>query len=270
MVKDQSSARVNILGVGVSAVSPPSALARIDGFIKGKKQTYVCVTSVHGVIESQTDPELRAIHNKAGLVVPDGMPLVWTGRLKGYSDIGRVAGPDLLPAVCEYSVDKGYRHFFYGGGEGVAQRLREVLCRRFPGLEVVGECSPPFRSLTESEEREISDLINAAEPDIVWVGLSTPKQERWMAAFRPRLKASTLIGVGAAFDFNAEIKRMAPRWMRSNGLEWFFRLITEPRRLWWRYLVVTPRFIPLVFLQILRLRRYSLHSDNIAAADSAR
>jgi len=258
MVEDQGPARVNILGVGVSAIDLPSALEQIDRFIAEKRQTYVCVTSVHGVIESQKDPVLRAIHNEAGLVVPDGMPLVWTGRLKGYSDMGRVTGPDLLPAACERLLDSGCRHFFYGGGEGVAQRLGEVLRQRFSGLKVVGEYSPPFRPLTEAEEKEVVDHINATKPDIVWVGLSTPKQERWMAAFRPKLKAPMLIGVGAAFDFNAEIKRLAPRWMRNNGLEWFYRLTTEPRRLWRRYLYVVPVFVILSILQILKIKRYQI------------
>ena len=150
----------------------------------------------------------------------------------------------------------------WGGGGGVAAGRGQVWRQRFPGLIVVGEYTPPFRPLTEAEEKDVAALINAVEPDIVWVGLSTPKQERWMAAFRSKLKASTLIGVGAAFDFNAGIKRLAPSWMRNNGLEWFFRLITEPRRLWRRYLVVTPRFIPLVLLQILGLRRYPLYADD--------
>jgi N-acetylglucosaminyldiphosphoundecaprenol N-acetyl-beta-D-mannosaminyltransferase len=219
------------------------ALAAITGWIARGDRQYVCVTGVHGVMESQRDPELRRIHNAAGLVTPDGMPLVWLARRAGFRHVGRVYGPDLLLACCHASVARGYRHFFYGGNPGVAQRLSDRLVRRFPGLRVVGTYSPPYRPAGAAERDEVVQQINASGADIVWVGLSTPKQERWMDAHRTRLVAPVLIGVGAAFDFHAGIKRQAPRWMQQSGLEWLFRLGQEPRRLWRRYSYNNVRFI---------------------------
>ncbi|MGH7830427.1 MAG: WecB/TagA/CpsF family glycosyltransferase, partial [Candidatus Binatia bacterium] len=176
-----SAARANILGVGVSAVDPDAALATIESWILRRERHYVCVTGVHGIMESRRDRELRRIHNAAGLVTPDGMPLVWVSRLMGFSRVRRVYGPDLMLALCERSVKPGYRHFFYGGAAGVAEKLAARLQTRFPGLDVAGFYSPPFRALTPEEERETVERINAAQADIVWVGISTPKQERWMA-----------------------------------------------------------------------------------------
>lgn len=233
----------DVLGVHVSAVNMAQALALIDQWIADRARQYVCVTGVHGVMESRRDPELCDIHNRAGLVTPDGMPLVWLGRLAGRRHVGRVYGPDLLAALCEHSLAAGRRHFFYGGSERALALLREVLERRYPGLQVAGMIAPPFRPLTPAEEADMVAAINAARPDIVWVGLGTPKQERWMAAHVERLKASVLIGVGAAFDFHAGLKPQAPRWMQRAGLEWLFRLATEPRRLWRRYLINNPLFI---------------------------
>jgi N-acetylglucosaminyldiphosphoundecaprenol N-acetyl-beta-D-mannosaminyltransferase len=146
-------------------------------------------------------------------------------------------------ACCTRSLETGASHYFFGGAPGIADRLAGRLSARFPGLKVAGTCSPPFRPLTPDEDAELIERIDAANPDIVWVGLSTPKQERWMAAHVGRLKAPALVGVGAAFDFHAGVKRQAPRWMQRNGLEWAFRLGTEPRRLWKRYLVNNPSFV---------------------------
>lgn len=254
----RTSVRVNVLGVGVSAINMAMALEIIEGWIARRERHYVCVTGVHGVMESQRDRRLRRIHNQAGLVTPDGMPLVWLSRLKGHRHVARVYGPDLMLTLCERSVARGYRHFFYGGAEGVPEQLVANLRRRFPGLQVVGIYSPPFRPLTPEEDEQVVQMINQAAPDIVWVGLSTPKQERWMATHIGRVKAPVLIGVGAAFDFLAGRKRQAPRWMQRSGLEWLFRLLTEPRRLWRRYLINNPLFVLLVLAQALGLRRYSL------------
>jgi N-acetylglucosaminyldiphosphoundecaprenol N-acetyl-beta-D-mannosaminyltransferase len=248
--------RVNVLGVQVSAIDIPMALDAISGWIAGRERCYVCVTGVHGVMESQRDPELLRIHNAAGLVTPDGMPLVWLGRLHGFGHVRRVYGPDLMLAVCEHSVLRGARHYLYGGAEGVPEKLAENLVRRFPGLQIVGTWSPPFRALSLDEDLKIVETINATRPDIVWVGLSTPKQERWMAAHRGQLEAPVLIGVGAAFDFHAGLKRQAPRWMQRSGLEWLFRLLTEPRRLWRRYLVNNPLFVWHTLLQVTGLHRH--------------
>jgi N-acetylglucosaminyldiphosphoundecaprenol N-acetyl-beta-D-mannosaminyltransferase len=244
--------RIDVLGVGVSAIDIPIALATIDAWIAAREPHYVCVTGVHGVMESQRDEALRRVHNDAGLVTPDGMPLVWLGRWYGQRRMDRVYGPDLMLACCAQSRARGYRHFFYGGGDGVAELLSERLQARVPGLQVVGTYTPPFRPLSEPEEAELARRIAAAAPDILWVGLSTPKQERWMAEHIGRLQVPVMIGVGAAFDFHAGLKRQAPRWVQRAGLEWLFRLGTEPRRLWRRYLTNNPRFVWYVAQQLLR------------------
>ncbi len=254
----QKAQRANILGVGVNAINMDQALATIECWIARHEAKYVCITNIHGVIESQRDHNLRRIHNSAGLVTPDGMPLVWLSRLRGFKHVERVYGPDLMLALCARSVEMGYRHFFYGGDKHVPDRLAANLRRRFPGLRIAGAYSPPFRPMTDEEDEGIVKLINNARTDIVWVGLSTPKQEHWMAKHAGRLKACVLIGVGAAFDFHAGIKKQAPRWMQRHGLEWLFRLATEPRRLWRRYAANIPSFLWLCLLQALRIREFSL------------
>lgn len=250
--------RVNILGVGISAINMAMALQTIAGWISQGQSHYVCVTGVHGVMESQRDAELRWIHNAAGLVTPDGMPLVWLSRLLGFRDVRRVYGPDLMLAVCARSALQGYRHFFYGGAPGVAEQLAGCLRQRFPGLAIAGTYCPPFRPLTREEDVAVVEQINAAQPDIVWVGLSTPRQEQWMATHVQRLHAPVLIGVGAAYDFLSGVKRQAPGWMQHSGLEWFFRLLQEPRRLWRRYLSNNPRFLWRIFLMTVGQQRYVL------------
>lgn len=247
--------RCDVLGVGVSALDMPRALDEIEGWIVRRERRYVCVTGVHGVMESRRDPALRRIHNEAGLVTPDGMPLVWLARLLTQARVDRVYGPDLLLALCERTAATGIRHFFFGGAPGVPELLAKRLQERFPGLLVAGTLSPPFHEPSESEDAAIVAAIEAARPDIVWVGFGTPKQERWMATHRGRLGAPVLIGVGAAFDFHAGVKVQAPRWIQRSGFEWLFRLLTEPRRLWKRYLVNNPIFVALVCLQLLGLRR---------------
>jgi N-acetylglucosaminyldiphosphoundecaprenol N-acetyl-beta-D-mannosaminyltransferase len=247
--------RVDVLGVQVSAINVGQALDILDDWITTGSPNYVCVTGVHGVMESRRDERLRDIHNAAGLVTPDGMPLVWWTRARGWGHVSRVYGPDLLLACCERSITTGYRHFFYGGGEGVADLLARRLSRRFPGLIVAGTWTPPFRPLTAEEDEQVVARINETAPDIVWVGLSTPKQEYWMAEHLHRLAAPVLIGVGAAFDFHSGLKRQAPRWMQRGGVEWLFRLASEPRRLWKRYLQNNPAFVWLALEEIWRTAR---------------
>jgi N-acetylglucosaminyldiphosphoundecaprenol N-acetyl-beta-D-mannosaminyltransferase len=240
--------RVDVLGVGVSAIDMNAAVEEITRWIKDGEQHYVCVTGVHGVMESQRDPELLRIHNESGLTTPDGMPMVWAGRWAGAKNMTRVYGPDLMLAVIERAADNGWRSFFYGGKDGIGDRLVERLEARHPGMMSVGTYSPPFRPLAPDEDAAIVARINAARPDLVWVGLSTPKQERWMADHVGRIDAAALLGVGAAFDINAGTLPQAPSWMQRSGLEWLYRLICEPRRLWRRYLSNNPRFV----LAILR------------------
>jgi len=250
--------RANILGVGISAVNVPAAVAQISAWLARHEAQYVCVTGVHGVIESQLDEAVRSIHNRAGLVVPDGMPLVWLSRWQGFKQVDRVYGPDLMLAVCAESLHAGWRHFLYGGAPGVAEQLAERLEARFQGLRIVGMYTPPFRPLTDTEEREIMEAVQRSGADIVWVGISTPKQERWMAEFVEHLAGPVLIGVGAAFDFHAGLKRQAPRWIQRSGFEWLFRLCMEPRRLWRRYLRNNSYFLWLLLLQALGVRKYRI------------
>lgn len=234
--------RVDVLGVAVSAVSLSSAVEEIGRWVQQGEQHYVCVTGVHGVMESQRDPELLRIHNESGLTTPDGMPMVWAGHRAGAHWMTRVYGPDLMLALCEQAVREGWRSYFYGGKPGIPELLQQRLEARFPGLDVAGCYSPPFRPLSAEEDDAIVERINAAKPDLVWVGLSTPKQERWMAAHVGRLEAPVLLGVGAAFDIHAGVLPQAPPWMQRRGLEWVYRLIREPRRLWRRYLRNNPAF----------------------------
>ena len=235
--------RVDVLGVRVSAINMPQALDTIDEWITTGARRYVCVTGVHGVMESRRDSQLQEIHNRAGLVTPDGMPLVWWTKSSGWTHTRRVYGPDLLLACCDRSIATGYRHFFYGGEAGVADLLARRLSARFPGLAIAGTYTPPFRPLTKTEDADVVQRINESCADIVWVGLGTPKQEYWMAEHLNRIDAPVMIGVGAAFDIHAGLKKQAPLWMQQSGLEWSFRLATEPRRLWKRYFYNNPAFV---------------------------
>ena len=244
--------RIDILGVAVSAINMGDAIAAIEQWIEQRTPHYVCIRDVHGVIASRKDPRLRDIHDQAGLVTPDGMPLVWLSHWLGAKRVERVYGPDLMRAISARSPGRGYRHFYFGGAPGVADRLAAALVAANPGLNVVGTLCPPFRPLTPEEDAEVIAQINAAAPDIVWVGLGTPKQEYWMASHVRLINASVLIGVGAAFDFLAGTKRQAPAWMQRNGLEWLFRLCSEPRRFWWRYAHIVPRFLILATGELVR------------------
>ncbi|HZQ50248.1 MAG TPA: WecB/TagA/CpsF family glycosyltransferase [Candidatus Dormibacteraeota bacterium] len=250
--------RVNVLGVAVSAINMQMALAEIESWIERRERHYVCVCPVHSVMECRRSDEVRRIFNAAGMVTPDGMPIVWTVRASGHPEAARVYGPDLMLALAEQSLKTRRRHFFYGGGPGVAERLVQRLQARFPGLDVVGAYEPPFAPLDELCTDATAALIDHDQPDIVWVGISSPKQDRWMACMRPRLNAPVIIGVGAAFDFHSGTVRQAPLWMQRSGLEWLFRLGTDPRRLWKRYAVDNPWFVWELFLQLSGLKKFEL------------
>jgi N-acetylglucosaminyldiphosphoundecaprenol N-acetyl-beta-D-mannosaminyltransferase len=250
--------RANVLGVGISILNLDTALAAIAEAVRERRQGYICVTGVHGVSEAQEDPAFRHILNGAFLNTPDGMPMVWMSKLTGYRGIDRVYGPDLMLKVFQWSQSSGCRHFFYGGAPGVAVELKARLEARFPGANIVGTYYPPFRPLNAEEERALTAQVAAARPDMLWVGLSTPKQERFMAAYLSRLDTTLMVGVGAAFDFHAGRVRQAPRWIQRSGLEWFYRLCSEPRRLGKRYLRNNPLFVGRAFTQITGLRRYPL------------
>lgn len=247
----------HVLGVRVDAVQIPETIAQMEEWIRERGQGhYVAVTTMHGVTEAQHDAIFKRVLNSADLVVPDGTPLVWLGRLRGFSTRRRVYGPELMMTFCRETASKGYRHFFLGGRPGLPERLSESLRRRIPALQIVGTFSPPFGQVTSEEDEAIRTMINATDPDVVWVGLSEINQDTWMYEHRGKLNAPVLIGIGAAFDFLAGTKRQAPEWMRENGLEWLFRLLQEPRRLWRRYLVYGSKFLILVFLEQLGVRKF--------------
>jgi N-acetylglucosaminyldiphosphoundecaprenol N-acetyl-beta-D-mannosaminyltransferase len=251
------NATFDVLGVRTHPVQIGEVIERMQKWIRAREGCHsIAATSMHGIVEAQHDPSFKEALNATDLVVPDGMPLVWLGRCQGHVLGRRVYGPDLLLAFCKESAGQGYRHFFYGGEPGVAEQLAGSLKTRFPGLNVVGTCSPPFRPLGAKEDEEMVEMIDRVAPDVLWVGLGAPKQERWMHKHKTRLRLPVMVGVGAAFDMLSGRRKQAPRWMREHGLEWFFRLLQEPRRLWRRYLVYGAQFIAYLILKSLRLKNF--------------
>lgn len=250
--------RVDVLGVGISAITMEKAVHLTTELLDSAGRGYICVTGVHGVTESIRDKYLMAIQNDSFLTTPDGMPLVWIGKNQGY-EIERVYGPDFMMSLCEEGVLRGYRHFLYGGNVGVAEKLRDALVERIPGVQIVGTYTPPFRPLNPEETQTFVDLVEETKPHLLWVGLSTPKQERFMAEFLPRLNVQVMIGVGAAFDIHTGGIKDAPAWMKRSGLQWLHRVIQEPRRLARRYLVGNSIFISKMALQMLKSKGKLVH-----------
>lgn len=250
--------RFNVLGTGVSALALDQACALVLG-VRGQCQLgYICCATAYNINQARADEALRSAYNRSLLTTPDGMPLVWLGRWLGHKGITRVYGPDLMLAVCEAGRAAGLTHYFYGGKPGVAEELREKLSVRFPGLQVVGTFTPPFRALTVDEVATLRADIAARKPDIIWVGLSTPTQEKFMAEHAGTFATGLLIGVGAAFDFLSGRVPQAPRWMQARGLEWLHRLCTEPSRLWKRYLIYSPMFVLRTLAQLTGLKKYPI------------
>jgi N-acetylglucosaminyldiphosphoundecaprenol N-acetyl-beta-D-mannosaminyltransferase len=242
--------RLNLLGVRVTAFDLPTAVAAMDAAIAAGRRAYACTCPVYTLMQGHERSEVRAALNGAAWVTPDGMPVVWALRLRGAPAAGRVYGPDLMLALSQLSAQRGYRQFYLGGAPGVAEDLARNLQARFPGLAVAGACAPPFRAQSVAEEAALLEQVNASGAHVVWVGLGSPKQDLWMARFRPRLQAPLLVGVGAAFDFFTGRQRQAPRWMQRSGLEWAYRLVSQPRRLWRRYLIYNPKFVALLVLEL--------------------
>ncbi len=247
--------RCELLGVRVSVVDLDRACRLLERDVADRRKGYVCVAPAATLVLGRRDPDYRRVVNAAAMVTPDGMPVVWALRAKGAEEVGRTYGPDLMTALCDRGRRSGWRHYLYGGTEDVCRRLRARLEDRFPGWTCAGWTAPPFRETTPEEEAAIVQRINTARPDVVWVGLGSPKQDFWMARMRDRLTAPLLIGVGAAFDFLAGVKPQAPRWMRRSGLEWAFRLACEPRRLWKRYLIGNTWFLLWTAAELGRRRR---------------
>jgi N-acetylglucosaminyldiphosphoundecaprenol N-acetyl-beta-D-mannosaminyltransferase len=253
-----SSARANVLGIGVDAVNMESAVQSIASAVAAEKKSYVCVTGVHGVMEGRRNHKVRRALTDAMLVVPDGMPTVWMGRMQGLRQMRRVFGPDLMLEVFRASALADCRHFLYGGADGVADELQAALRRRFSKCHIVGTYTPPFRPLNAAEDDQLRSSISRLRPDIIWVGLSTPKQELFMTEYLPRLDTTLMIGVGAAFDYHTGHLKDSPQWMKPLGLQWLHRLAQEPRRLWKRYLVNNPAFVSQAVLQLTGIRRFDL------------
>ena len=250
--------RANVLGVGIHATDLAEAVALTDRLLQSGGCGYVCLTGVHGVMEARRDAQLRGILNQAILCLPDGMPTVWMGRAQGHRQMSRVYGPDYMMQVCRWSLGRGYRHFLYGGKPGVAERLQERLQAMRPGIRIAGTYTPPFGPLTPSQEADLSDIVAGCRPDIFWVGLSTPKQERFMADHIGMLNVPLMAGVGAAFDIHAGLATDSPAWIKASGLQWLDRLRKEPRRLWRRYLTNNPAFVWNIALQMTGVRQFSV------------
>jgi len=249
--------------VSLSAMTLKSARDRVANWIKTGQKHYVNICTADTVVQCYDRPDMAKIVMNAGMATTDGMPLVWMAKHFGFTDSTRVYGPDLMLELCALSEEQGYSHYFYGATDEVLDQLRENLLKKFPKLKIAGMYSPPFRPLTDAEKDEVSERINVAKPDLVWCGLGTPKQDYWVAEFRPRLDCAAILAVGAAFNFHAGHVRQAPRWMMKGGLEWLFRLCIEPRRLWRRYIIGNPRFVFQTAKQWIRARSIRKRLGNV-------
>jgi N-acetylglucosaminyldiphosphoundecaprenol N-acetyl-beta-D-mannosaminyltransferase len=241
----EMGSREDIAGVPLDPVEIREAVRRIDAWVKAgaRPAAYVVQANAWTTVRACEDKDYFDCLASANLCVADGMPLVWLLRRKGRHLQERVYGPDLMLILCERAAKEKWRCFLYGGKPGVPETLRDTLVSRYPELNVAGTYSPPFQALTAEEDAEVCAMVNAAKPDILWVGLGSPKQDLWMHEHRDRLNVSVMHGVGAAFDFLSGRVRQAPRWMMNAGLEWLFRLIMEPRRLWKRYTITNLKFL---------------------------
>jgi N-acetylglucosaminyldiphosphoundecaprenol N-acetyl-beta-D-mannosaminyltransferase len=245
----------DLLGVPVAMVDYRRAIEVMDELVETRERGYVCAAPVHALMEARHDAEMLAALRASTLVVPDGMPLVWAANLLGEDLHDRVYGPELMLRYSDRCAERGQRVWLYGGrDQGSLVQLALSMRRRHPGIKIVGGYSPPFRPLTDEEESALVSQINEARPDVLWVGIGVPKQEKWMARMRDRLDVPVMCGVGAAFDFHAGRISMAPRWMQERGLEWIYRIAQEPKRLFPRYLYTNPRFVAAFARQYLAER----------------
>lgn len=241
-----------ILGVRINAVQIPDVISCFETWIQENSASrFVAVCNVHMVMEAQDDHCFLEMLNSSALTVPDGKPLTWVGSHRGFDLKRRVYGPDLFQDFLAETHARGYRHFFYGGHPEVLEKMVEIIHRRFPQTKIAGHYSPPFRALTPQEDADVVAMINRSGADILWIGLGCPKQEIWMYEHRERLNVPVMAGVGQAFNIVAGNLKQAPPWMREHGLEWLFRLLLEPRRLWRRYLVLNTRFVFRIALEML-------------------
>lgn len=235
----------NILGVNIAAINMQWLIKYINKNIDKLIGDYICVSNVHTTVTSYEDPDYCTVQNNGIMAIPDGGPLSTIGKNRGCKNMDRTTGPSLMEEIFKISVEKGYRHYFYGSTEETLEKLSRNLKKNYPNLEIAGMYSPPFRALTDKEDTAIVKMINYTKPDFVWVGLGAPKQEKWMALHQGRIKG-LMIGVGAGFDYHAEIISRAPKWMQNSNLEWFYRLMQDPKRLFKRYLFTNIKFLWLI------------------------
>jgi len=245
----------NLLGVPISAVNMESAIGVISRHLGSGVKGYVCATGVHGILESLRNAAVADAFAASLMNVPDGTPTVWVGRIQGFRAIDHVIGPALMREVFRRREFSEYSHFFYGGKPGIAEELAATMLRQFPWIRVAGTYTPPYRELTPEEECAVASRINACEPDIIWVGISTPRQELWMRRMLPLLSARLHFGVGAAFDFHTGQIRECPAWIKRAGFNWLHRLVQDPKRLWRRN-VKNTAFLWHIALQLTGMRQY--------------
>jgi N-acetylglucosaminyldiphosphoundecaprenol N-acetyl-beta-D-mannosaminyltransferase len=252
----QTHKKKEILGIGISAVNMETATLQIMDWIRYQAREMVSVAAVHSIVDAQREAQSKLAMQNSGICVPDGMPLVWMLKLSGIKNVSRVFGPDLMLSVCDRMSAKNMSAYYYGGAQGVAEELALKMEETYSGIRTAGTYSPPYRELTELEENQIVEKINSTGADIIWVGLGSPKQEKWMYKFRNQLTAPVLIGVGAAFDYNTGRIQRAPSWIQNSGLEWLFRLLQEPGRLWKRYMRNNPLFLFYIFCEKFGLKKF--------------
>jgi N-acetylglucosaminyldiphosphoundecaprenol N-acetyl-beta-D-mannosaminyltransferase len=250
-ITDQEIQKCKILGVQVCVTNMQETLDNITGNLSNLKGKYICVSNVHTIVMSYDDENYRHVQNSAYMVLPDGKPLSLVSRLNGFAKASRVTGPDLMENIFRISEVNHFKHFFYGSTDETLKALQNELKAIYPYLKIAGMYSPPFRELTSEEDIQITEKINKSQPDFVWVGLGAPKQELWMYNHKDKING-LMVGVGAGFDFFAGNIRRAPAWMQKYSLEWLYRLIQDPKRLWKRYLVYNTRFIALVVKEYLK------------------
>lgn len=232
----------NIMGVNIAAINMDWLLKYLDKNIDLLHGDYICVSNVHTTVTSYEEPDYCAVQNGGLMAIPDGGPLSTVGRKRGHKNMARTTGPSLMGEIFKITAKKGYRHFFYGSKQETLDLLEQKLNERYPGIQIAGMYSPPFRPLTEDEDVAVIKMINESKPDFVWIGLGAPKQERWMADHQGKIDG-LMLGVGAGFDYYAGNIKRAPKWMQKRNLEWVYRLIQDPRRLFNRYLHTNVKFI---------------------------
>jgi len=264
MSSEQQYPAANVLNVRVDAIDMERALQRVEEMLQRQNKAYICVAGVHGIMEAQKCAALADVYANADMTIPDGMPLVWVGHAQGQTTMQRVTGPDFMLELFRRQSFAATTHYLYGGEPGVADRLREVLGRRFPQARILGVRTPPFRDLDPAEQREFLEEIRRLRPDVIWVGISCPKQEIFMRRYLPLLETKIMVGVGAAFDYHTGRIRDSADWVKRAGLQWLHRFIQDPKRLWKRYLLNNPPFVFRILCQLLLERLSGTPAPRVA------